>query len=260
MNIQHKNGFSLVETVIVMGIFSVLMGGISLVVFSGQSFWMTVDSHIRLQENLRNALARVSQELQETGSDQGVMQLTITDSVGPNNSDVIRFSIPVCVCSNMTIDANGDVPNWGAPLTWGSVSCITDVNTIIPGPNQKVDICHLPPGNPGNTQDLNVSINAVAAHLSHGDWVGSCTVCTTDNAKFIEYRLDGDNQLVRRVLDLNLAVVREDIFAQGITDFQASLNGAQDIATIIVTALQDTDLNRALTRINSMDVYLRNKE
>ncbi len=38
----------------------------------------------------------------------------------------------------------------------------------------KVDICHIPPGNPGNAHIINVSVNAVPAHLAHGDLLGSC--------------------------------------------------------------------------------------
>jgi len=40
--------------------------------------------------------------------------------------------------------------------------------------NKKVKICHIPPGNPGNAHSICVSINAVAAHLAHGDHLGDC--------------------------------------------------------------------------------------
>ena len=42
---------------------------------------------------------------------------------------------------------------------------------------QKVNICHVPPGNPGNPLTLSISINAVADHLANhpGDRLGSCT-------------------------------------------------------------------------------------
>ena len=33
----------------------------------------------------------------------------------------------------------------------------------------KITICHVPPGNPGNCQEITVSINALEAHLNHGD-------------------------------------------------------------------------------------------
>jgi hypothetical protein len=38
----------------------------------------------------------------------------------------------------------------------------------------KVDICHIPPGNPANAHTINVSVNAIPAHLAHGDFLGSC--------------------------------------------------------------------------------------
>jgi hypothetical protein len=38
----------------------------------------------------------------------------------------------------------------------------------------KVDVCHIPPGNPANAHTINVSVNAVPAHLAHGDFLGTC--------------------------------------------------------------------------------------
>jgi hypothetical protein len=38
----------------------------------------------------------------------------------------------------------------------------------------KVVICHIPPGNPANAHDIEVSTNAVPAHLAHGDTLGAC--------------------------------------------------------------------------------------
>jgi len=48
-----------------------------------------------------------------------------------------------------------------------------------PGPaddqyKDKVLICHVPPGNPGNRHEISVSPSAVPAHLAHGDNVGPC--------------------------------------------------------------------------------------
>jgi hypothetical protein len=39
---------------------------------------------------------------------------------------------------------------------------------------EKVLICHIPPGNPENPQTISVSVNAVPAHLAHGDSEGPC--------------------------------------------------------------------------------------
>ncbi len=40
--------------------------------------------------------------------------------------------------------------------------------------NNKVLICHIPPGNPAKARTLCVSKNAVAGHLEHGDYCGPC--------------------------------------------------------------------------------------
>jgi len=47
---------------------------------------------------------------------------------------------------------------------------------VVTGPDlKKVDICHIPPGNPENYHEISVSINAVAEHLVlHGDLIGPC--------------------------------------------------------------------------------------
>ena len=42
------------------------------------------------------------------------------------------------------------------------------------GPKEKVDVCHIPPGNPGNAHTITVSGNALKAHEAHGDTKGEC--------------------------------------------------------------------------------------
>ena len=41
-------------------------------------------------------------------------------------------------------------------------------------PEAKVEICHIPPGNPGNRHTISVGGSAVPAHLRHGDYEGPC--------------------------------------------------------------------------------------
>ncbi|MCC6221831.1 MAG: hypothetical protein IT291_11385, partial [Deltaproteobacteria bacterium] len=40
--------------------------------------------------------------------------------------------------------------------------------------NNKIVLCHIPPGQPENEQTLSVAFSAVKAHLGHGDVLGSC--------------------------------------------------------------------------------------
>jgi len=38
----------------------------------------------------------------------------------------------------------------------------------------KVDVCHIPPGNPENAHTITISESALSTHLDHGDVVGAC--------------------------------------------------------------------------------------
>lgn len=73
------------------------------------------------------------------------------------------------------------------------LSIVGFVGTAIAGPAPKVQICHIPPGNPANFHTIVVSASAVASHLAHGDIGGACNsvcailcndgnACTVDDA------------------------------------------------------------------------------
>ncbi len=63
--------------------------------------------------------------------------------------------------------------------------CVFDIRVPGKGNNNKVYICHAPPGNPNNAQTLSVSVNAVASHLSghSGDRLGTCDMSCNGLAK-----------------------------------------------------------------------------
>ena len=59
------------------------------------------------------------------------------------------------------------------------------------GGNTKIEICHIPPGNPDNFHTIKISENAYSAHLAHGDLGGPCnaacaTLCDDGNACTID--------------------------------------------------------------------------
>ncbi|TXC78816.1 HYR domain-containing protein [Luteibaculum oceani] len=73
--------------------------------------------------------------------------VTVTDANGCEISDAIM----VCVIDIRSRDKKGNIK---------------------PG---KVDICHVPPGNPANAHTISISVNAVADHLAeHDDYLGAC--------------------------------------------------------------------------------------
>ena len=63
-----------------------------------------------------------------------------------------------------------------------SLSLLIVVALMVPalaaaaGPKEKVEVCHIPPGNPGNAHTITVGGNAANAHLGHGDTLGPCPV------------------------------------------------------------------------------------
>jgi hypothetical protein len=59
----------------------------------------------------------------------------------------------------------------------------------------KVDVCHIPPGNPDNAHTITISEDALAAHLEHGDHLGPCesapVVEGRDSAPAVDVRESG---------------------------------------------------------------------
>ena len=47
----------------------------------------------------------------------------------------------------------------------------------------KVEICHIPPGNPENAHTITISENALETHLEHGDRVGPCDAAQAGQAR-----------------------------------------------------------------------------
>lgn len=253
---RQPQGFTIVELLVTTLIFAVILVGMYSALLAGQSAWSTTDTEIRLQESLRKTLQRVAMELEESGENgNGVMQVTLGDNTGTNSTDVLTFSVPMCVCSNTPIDANGDVTNWGAPLNFGKTNCPADVTRNSDG---TISICHLTT-NPDTQTDTQVTPAELDDHLTHGDWLGSCTACSIAGNKFVEYAIDADNQLLRRVRNNVNTLVKEETIADDVTGFQAVFNGNQDIVTLSVTALANTTQNRQITVSRSLNVRLKNK-
>ena len=73
-------------------------------------------------------------------------------------------------------------------------------------PAGKVEICHIPPGNPANAHTIKVSGNAIKAHLKHGDYLGPCgasceDLCNDGNACTEDYCEQGE--CLHSVVDCN---------------------------------------------------------
>jgi hypothetical protein len=253
------------EVMVVVVLLGIVMTAASMVFVCGQQLFLDTSIKSEAQANVMQALHRVSFELQNSGYDAGgTFRVSILDNAGQNGTDILRFSIPLCLCGTLPFDPVSSVRAWGAPLIWGQTGC--DTTAYVVGNNGKVDICHFPPGNPGNSNNLSVSINAIQAHLAHGDHIGSCGSCDLVGYtnKTIEYRVDANRQLLRYVLDLNDAVVKTDIVAREITSFQAVVDSAvaplkHSTANVTIGASKNGARGRVASVNNNVDVLFRNR-
>jgi prepilin-type N-terminal cleavage/methylation domain-containing protein len=255
---MKKQGFTLVEMMVATALMSVVLLAGTLVFLGAQSIWSLTYTQIQLQDNLRQGLQRISGELQESGRDSnGLLQVVVYDNTGLNATDMLKFAVPLCLCGTSAITSSGTVKNWGAPLIWGRSGC--DGTYTLNGAG-KVDICHVPPGNPNNTQSLSVNASSVKAHLAHGDWLGQCNACspTTYTNRWIQYKTNAAGQLLREILDSNNATIASVVVADDVANFQTNFIVGKDSMTMTLTVVKKTLVNRTLTVSGSIDVILRN--
>jgi hypothetical protein len=107
-----------------------------------------------------------------TASAQGAVsyQWSQNGSLIPGaTSATLQVTQPGTYCVT-AVDANG------CQSTAPSCTSVSSADVTCGNHNQKVVLCHLPPGNPSNHQTLCIAPSAVPAHLANhpGDCVGSC--------------------------------------------------------------------------------------
>jgi hypothetical protein len=139
--------------------------------------------------------------------------LNISSPVSLNSTvDSEDFAVSASISNvtnaqGVTITLNGQIVSNGFTPTTGKVSalfkliagqnaivitvtndCGTATQTITvtynPAPTveeEKITICHYPPGNNGNPQTLEIPISAWPAHQAHGDVVGPCVEIPNEN-------------------------------------------------------------------------------
>jgi prepilin-type N-terminal cleavage/methylation domain-containing protein len=256
IDLKQERGLTLVEVMVVAILLAIIGTAGSILFVAGQRTWGLVDTQVGLQDNMRTLLQRLNIELQESGEDAGgVHQVTISDNTGTGGSDVLRFAVPICPCGVNPMNANSDVLYWGAPMDWGQSGCHGAYTLEASG---DVAICHYV--SPGNTQNMEVAPNMVKVHLAHGDYLGACNACTPANYtnRYVQYLIDANNQLLRRVLNPALSVLSTDVFAENVSDFQVSLNADSSVATVTVVVNGTTIDQRPVSMTGNMNVKLRN--
>jgi prepilin-type N-terminal cleavage/methylation domain-containing protein len=116
--------------------------------------------------------------------------------------------------------------------------------------------------NNGNPVDAEGNAAHWGAPLTWGCAQPSCmdedNNCDTVEYKYIEYLLNNNHTLVRRVLNYGQVPVREEVIASNITDFQAEANFNQRIITLTLNAQINLLGHSKSTATRQRDIYLRN--
>lgn len=94
----------------------------------GQSTWYSAEVAMSIQQDLRTAMMRLTRELHQSGFKcndppdcvNTTAQVIILNDAGVNNTDILRFKVPVDYNQDSYIkNSSGIVELWGSNLTWG---------------------------------------------------------------------------------------------------------------------------------------------
>ena len=158
----------------------------------------------------------------------------IEANITPQNHVIDCVPIPVTLTANPTggtggpytylwstgettasIDVNPNTTSTYTVEVWDANGCTVNATTNgttvtvlnrCGNNNQKVVICHVPPGNTGNPQTICISPNALNPHLStlwdlHGE--DYCGPCQSSSALTLGNTNDGDNTFIRAGINMN---------------------------------------------------------
>lgn len=101
-----------------------------------------------------------------SGAMGGVPPYDISWSTGETTQSIEVCPMVTTLYTVTIVDANGCMFSDDVLICVIDVRCGNNLN--------KVEICHVPPGNEGNPQTLCVGLFSVAMHLAHGDQLAAC--------------------------------------------------------------------------------------
>jgi len=93
-----------------------------------------------------------------------------------------------------------------------------------------VVICHMPPGNTENPEEILVSMNAVDAHLAHDDYIGACVDYELGIQEFSDEVIT-NNDLLTEAIEI-LRIVRENLNPD--SDVRDSISEAAQLHKLFV--------------------------
>jgi hypothetical protein len=123
-----------------------------------EEFWVEFDALCYLQESSPG-------DVQSDATNRnGAFTIRISNAAGPLASELAPDNARMAGLAGMA---------------WINAVAARVVTLFAQGP--KVDVCHIPPGNPANAHIIQVSENAVPAHLAHGDTLDECAAAEDES-------------------------------------------------------------------------------
>lgn len=126
--------------------------------------------------------------------------------------------------------------------------------------NDKILVCKVPPGNPGNVHNICVSPNAVASHLATGSYLGSCTNkqqlagTSTDLTLYpnptkghinVEFELSITDELYLQVYDSFGRLVYEEEFVENTGTYLHQINVSNLSNGVYLLRLNGSTVNQS---------------
>ncbi|MFH1867901.1 MAG: prepilin-type N-terminal cleavage/methylation domain-containing protein [Candidatus Omnitrophota bacterium] len=108
-------GFTLLEILITVAIFTILVLGVFQLMEAGNRFWLEGGASAELRQDIIRALMRMESELKETRSISPAPQINL--AIGAS-SPALTFNIPQVDSATGTILNPIGAVNWSAPITY----------------------------------------------------------------------------------------------------------------------------------------------
>jgi len=155
----------------------------------------------------------------------------------PNSDPTLEPETPTCIEpqvldteTNTCVTPEPETPTCIEPqvLDTETNTCVTPEPEIIPVDDIPIEnhltlICHMPPGNEANPQNILIPIEAYPAHLAHDDYEG---VCNGGELEIQEFAVVTGNEILDDAIEI-LRTVRENLHSD--TNIEYSISQAAQL-------------------------------